>query len=60
MNCQFLISMAIGICGLVLKPDSVLGYKIMFQPPSGAAAERKVISMAEEWLRCLACREKHG
>lgn len=52
--------MAIGICGLVLKPDSVPGYKIMFQPPSGAAAERKVISMAEEWLRCPACREKHG
>lgn len=32
LSCQFLISMAIGICGLVLEPDGVLGYKIMFQP----------------------------
>ncbi len=32
LSCQFLISMAIGICGLVLEPNGVLGYKIMFQP----------------------------
>lgn len=32
LTCQFLISMAIGICGLVLEPDGVLSYKIMFQP----------------------------
>lgn len=37
LSCHFLISLAIGICGLVLEPDGVLGYEAMFQPAVMAA-----------------------
>lgn len=32
LTCHFLISAAIGVCGLLLEPDTSLGYEDMFAP----------------------------
>lgn len=32
LTCHFLISAAIGVCGLLLEPDTRLGYEDMFAP----------------------------
>lgn len=32
LTCHFLISMALGVCGKILGPDTKLGYEAMFAP----------------------------